>query len=109
MAKQNKGENSPQKQERVKLKILMETPEPKKKLKKIIKKEPVKSAPKPALKAVVKPKQKSVKPREPAVPRRERIESGIINFDQYIEGGFKSNSINLLVGGAGSGKTIFAI
>lgn len=39
----------------------------------------------------------------------ERVPSGIINFDELIEGGFEKNSINLLVGGSGSGKSIFAL
>lgn len=37
-----------------------------------------------------------------------RINTGIPNFDEMIEGGFGRNSANLLVGGAGSGKSIFA-
>jgi len=37
-----------------------------------------------------------------------RIKTGIQNFDSLIEGGFEKNSINLLVGDSGSGKTIFA-
>lgn len=37
-----------------------------------------------------------------------RISTGIINFDKLIEGGFEKNSTSLLVGGSGSGKTIFA-
>jgi len=37
-----------------------------------------------------------------------RIPTGIKNFDDLIEGGFDKNSTNLLVGGSGSGKTIFA-
>lgn len=38
-----------------------------------------------------------------------RIPSGIKNFDKIIEGGFENNSVNLVVGGSGSGKTIFAV
>lgn len=38
-----------------------------------------------------------------------RISTGIKELDNVIQGGFKKNSINLVVGGAGSGKTIFAI
>lgn len=41
--------------------------------------------------------------------RIERIPTGIKNFDSLIEGGFEKNSTNVLVGGPGSGKTIFAI
>ncbi|HIG93166.1 TPA: hypothetical protein HA242_04000 [Candidatus Woesearchaeota archaeon] len=39
----------------------------------------------------------------------KRIETGITDFDALIEGGFKPKSINLLVGGPGAGKTIFAL
>ncbi len=38
-----------------------------------------------------------------------RVPTGIKGFDQLIEGGFKKNSINLVAGGPGSGKTLFAI
>jgi len=38
----------------------------------------------------------------------ERIPTGITNFDKLIEGGFKRKSTNLVVGSAGSGKSIFA-
>jgi len=38
-----------------------------------------------------------------------RVTSGVPGFDKLIGGGFKEKSINLLVGGPGSGKTIFAI
>jgi circadian clock protein KaiC len=39
----------------------------------------------------------------------ERVSSGIPKFDQMTQGGFERNSINLLAGGSGSGKTIFSI
>ena len=39
----------------------------------------------------------------------DRIPTGIKTFDPLIEGGFKKGSSNLIVGGPGSGKTIFAI
>lgn len=39
----------------------------------------------------------------------ERISTGISGFDSLIEGGYEKNSINLISGGSGSGKTIFAI
>ena len=38
----------------------------------------------------------------------ERVASGIPNFDRLIESGFKKDSTNVVVGGSGSGKTIFA-
>ena len=41
--------------------------------------------------------------------RIERIPTGIGNFDSLIEGGFEKDSTNLIVGGSGSGKSIFAI
>ncbi|MCU0642184.1 MAG: AAA family ATPase [archaeon] len=37
-----------------------------------------------------------------------RIPSGVPNFDCLVEGGFEKSSTNLIVGGAGSGKSIFA-
>ncbi len=43
------------------------------------------------------------------VPKLQRIASGIYGLDKLIEGGFKSGSINLVCGGAGSGKTTFAV
>jgi len=39
----------------------------------------------------------------------ERIPSGIRGLDKVIEGGFEKNSIILVSGGGGSGKTIFGI
>ncbi|MBW2983796.1 hypothetical protein KY361_01670 [Candidatus Woesearchaeota archaeon] len=38
-----------------------------------------------------------------------RISTGIPNLDGLIEGGFKKNSINLVAGGPGTGKTIFGM
>ncbi|MEK6922972.1 MAG: ATPase domain-containing protein [Nanoarchaeota archaeon] len=38
-----------------------------------------------------------------------RIPSGIPGFDKLVEGGFKKDSINLVAGEPGAGKTIFAI
>lgn len=40
---------------------------------------------------------------------KERISSGIKNLNKIIEGGFRKNSTNLVVGGSGNGKSIFAI
>ncbi len=37
-----------------------------------------------------------------------KVSTGIQNFDSLIDGGFEKNSTNLVVGGAGSGKSIFA-
>ncbi|MBU2638017.1 MAG: hypothetical protein KJ955_03525 [Nanoarchaeota archaeon] len=41
--------------------------------------------------------------------RSSRLPSGVPGFDKLVQGGFKENSINLIVGGPGSGKTIFAM
>jgi len=40
---------------------------------------------------------------------KKRVTSGIDGFDKMVQGGFKEKSINLIAGGPGSGKTIFAI
>lgn len=46
----------------------------------------------------------------PTKEKREiRVASGIKNLDRLIEGGFEKNSINLIVGDSGSGKSIFAV
>lgn len=39
----------------------------------------------------------------------KRVETGIPGFDKLIGGGFEDSSINLIAGGSGSGKTIFAL
>ncbi|MFA5060874.1 MAG: ATPase domain-containing protein [Candidatus Pacearchaeota archaeon] len=39
--------------------------------------------------------------------KEKRVSSGIPSLDKMIKGGFSQNSINLIVGGAGSGKSIF--
>ena len=39
----------------------------------------------------------------------ERVPTGITGFDPLIQGGVKRNSINLISGGPGSGKTLFAV
>jgi circadian clock protein KaiC len=39
----------------------------------------------------------------------KRISTGISNLDSLLQGGFKRNSVNLVAGGAGSGKSIFAM
>ena len=38
----------------------------------------------------------------------ERVATGVVNFDNLIEGGFEMDSTNLVAGGSGLGKTIFA-
>ncbi len=37
-----------------------------------------------------------------------RVPTDIPHFDEFIEGGFEKNTTNLLVGGSGSGKSVFA-
>lgn len=39
----------------------------------------------------------------------KRVPTGIPGLDPLIQGGFKKNSVNLVAGGAGTGKSIFAI
>ena len=39
---------------------------------------------------------------------QERVKTGIVNFDKLIEGGFEKKSTNLITGGSGRGKSIFA-
>ncbi len=41
--------------------------------------------------------------------KAQRISTGLPNLDKLIEGGFKKNSTNLVAGGAGSAKSIFAM
>jgi circadian clock protein KaiC len=41
--------------------------------------------------------------------KAEKILTGIENFDKLCDGGLNKESVNLVVGGAGSGKTIFSI
>ncbi|MFH1053190.1 MAG: ATPase domain-containing protein [Candidatus Woesearchaeota archaeon] len=38
----------------------------------------------------------------------ERVSTGIIGMDSLLQGGFKKKSVNLVAGGAGTGKTIFS-
>lgn len=38
-----------------------------------------------------------------------RVRTGVIGFDELISGGFKRYTVNLVTGGPGSGKTIFAM
>jgi circadian clock protein KaiC len=54
------------------------------------------------------PKAKSHRKRNNPTKFSKRISTGIKNFDSLIEKGFEKNSTNLIVGGPGSGKTIFA-
>src|SRR3989344_5161546 len=61
----------------------------------------------PALKAK---KHSSHRQTRPKAHHKEnkRVPTGIPNFDELMEGGFERNSTNMIVGGSGSGKSIFA-
>jgi len=98
----------------------------KKALKKKVSKKVVKEIPKKKSakeKSVEKPITKSkanVKPLVEKLPTPDkpiknktekeahRVPTHIPNFDSLIQGGFEKNSINVVVGGSGSGKSIFA-
>ncbi len=54
-------------------------------------------------------KKKTIRISRAARSEEIRIPSGIPNFDRLVEGGFERGSTNLIVGGAGSGKSIFAV
>ena len=56
-------------------------------------------------KVIVKKKSKVTRSKS----LKERMSTGIKNLDRIAEGGFRRNSTNLIVGGSGSGKSIFAI
>jgi len=56
------------------------------------------------MKVSTEPKKIKPKPKKPG-----RITTGVQGFDPLIQGGFKKNSINLVAGSAGSGKTILSI
>jgi len=55
---------------------------------------------------MVKVKKRKVKRQS---RKMERVSSGVEGFDKMTEGGFEKNSVNLVVGDSGSGKTIFAL
>lgn len=60
------------------------------------------------------PSRKSISRHKKRAPKSKskfkdgRIKSGVPNFDRLVEGGFEAGSTNLIVGGSGSGKSIFA-
>lgn len=57
----------------------------------------------------MKKKSDAIKIKVKAKPLKiQRVASGIPNFDRLVEGGFWQRSTNLLVGGPGTAKTIFA-
>ena len=67
-----------------------------------------KRAPKKHKKAVKVQTKKSKSMKRLSEELSVRIPSGVQNFDNLIEGGFERGSTNLVVGGAGAGKSIFA-
>ncbi len=81
--------------------------------KKIVIKKKVKKEKKIVSKASIKKELKSIKniPQETQSESRsiKRISSGIPNLDGLIEGGFVQGSTNLVSGGPGTGKSIFAL
>jgi len=52
-------------------------------------------------------KRKTIKSKK--ISGVERVSTGVENFDKLIERGFEKNSTNLIVGGSGSGKSIFSV
>ena len=54
------------------------------------------------------PKTAKCLPKRKSKDSIERVPTGIMNLDKIIEGGLEKNSTNLLVGGSGNGKSIFA-
>ena len=60
-------------------------------------------------KTIKKIRVKHGKKRKESHKKTDRIHTHISGLDPLIGGGFKRSSINLVVGGAGSGKTIFAL
>ncbi|MEM2089656.1 MAG: ATPase domain-containing protein [Candidatus Pacearchaeota archaeon] len=56
-------------------------------------------------------KEKSRKKAEIKIEKtkQDKVLTGISVFDKITEGGFNKESVNLIVGGAGAGKTIFAM
>src|SRR3989338_7073254 len=96
----------------------------KKKGKKVVKKNVVKRKP-VKKKKIVKKKTKNISSKSIKSPAKKllqksrvkikkedtnkRVPTGIKKFDKLIEGGFEYDSVNLVAGGSGSGKTIFAM
>ena len=80
----------------------------KKKVAKKVVKKVAKKVAKKVVKKVVKKVAKKVVKIKSKTYTTERVSTGIANLDNIIEKGFKKNSTNLLVGGSGNGKSIFA-
>lgn len=62
----------------------------------------------PSRKIVKKRTKKNTKTTK-SILSKIRVPTGIKNLDKITKGGFKKNSTNLIVGGSGSGKSVFAI
>lgn len=60
-------------------------------------------------KGVKKVKIMNASNKKPKRKEASRIKTGTTNFDSLVEGGFEKRSTNLILGGSGSGKTIFGI
>lgn len=60
-------------------------------------------------KKVIKEKAKNKVSAKRTSPKKEtRVATGVKNFDILVKGGFEQNSVNIIAGTAGSGKSIFA-
>lgn len=59
--------------------------------------------------AVSKKKKKRAVKKKVNSRNIQKVSTYIPHFDNLIQGGFEKNSTNLIIGGAGSGKTIFAM
>jgi circadian clock protein KaiC len=80
-----------------------------KRVKNKIKKKASKKPKKTGKKKINKPKRTIKKHSYETKRKNPKIATGIPSYDKMIEGGFQDQSINLIVGGIGSGKTIFAL
>ncbi|MEK6836898.1 MAG: ATPase domain-containing protein, partial [Nanoarchaeota archaeon] len=72
----------------------------------MVKKRTIKKNNKKTIRKAVK--RKAIKKLVKKITVSKKIQTGIPNFDKLIGGGFEKSSANIIVGGAGSGKTIFA-
>ncbi len=61
------------------------------------------------VKKKIHPKNKIKNKKESSKRSLNKIKTGVPGLDNLIEGGFEKKSSNVIVGGSGSGKTIFAI
>jgi KaiC/GvpD/RAD55 family RecA-like ATPase len=52
--------------------------------------------------------KKIVRKRQP-VKKKERVSTGVVGLNKLISGGFIKSSVNLVEGGSGTGKSIFAM